>query len=89
MNPSARATQLRRRAGELRDFADQIERSPVMRLDRYGEEDTWRGVRPTLCRTTLATNQQQLLAAADDLRWTAYRFVQRAEEIESVARVLG
>ncbi len=58
-----------------------------MRLDRYGDVDTWRGQRPDLCRTTLAYNQQQLHAAADDLREHAWRLDQQARELEAVARL--
>jgi hypothetical protein len=78
--------QLRQRAHHLRRLAEAIEASTVMRLDRYGDVDTWRGPRPDLCRATLAANQHQLHAAADDLRWHAYRFEQQAEELEAVAR---
>lgn len=83
---NAIANQLRQRAHHLRWLAEAIEASPVMRLDRYGDVDTWRGLRPDLCRATLATNQHQLHAAADDLRWHAYRFEQQAQELEAVAR---
>jgi hypothetical protein len=77
---------LRQRAHHLRRLAEAIETSPVMRLDRYGDVDTWRGPRPDLCRATLAANQHQLHAAADDLRWHAYQFEQQAEELEALAR---
>jgi hypothetical protein len=83
---NAIANQLRQRANHLRRLAEAIEASPVMRLDRYGDVDTWRGLRPDLCRATLAANQHQLHAAADDLRWHAYRFEQQAEEFEAAAR---
>jgi hypothetical protein len=83
---NATANQLRQRAHHLRRLAEAIEASPVMRLDRYGDVDTWRGPRPDLCRATLAANQHQLHAAADDLRWHAYRFEQQAEELDAVAR---
>jgi hypothetical protein len=86
MNAIARAEQLHRRARHLRDLAERIEASPVMRLDRHGDVDTWRGARPDLCRATLAANQHQLHAAADDLRWHAHRFEQQAEELEAIAR---
>jgi hypothetical protein len=86
MNTIARALQLRQRADHLRRLADDIEASPVMRLDRHGDADTWRGARPDLCRVTLAANQHQLHAAADDLRWHAYRFERQADELEAVAR---
>lgn len=86
MSATARADQLRQRARHLRWLADAIEASPVMRLDRYADVDTWRGGRPELCRATLATNQHQLHVAADDLRWHAYRFEQQAQELDAVAR---
>jgi DICT domain-containing protein len=86
MDTIARARQLRQRAHRLRRFAEAIEASPVMHLDQHGNIDTWRGARPDLCRATLATNQHQLHAAAEDLRWHAYRFEQQAEELDAVAR---
>ena len=86
MNATARATQLRQRARQLRRLAEEIEASPVMRLDRHGDVDTWRGPRPDLCRATLVRNQHQLHAAADDLREHAWRLEQQAEELEAIAR---
>ena len=87
MNPTARAQQLRQRAHHLRVLAEAIESSPVMRLDRYGDVDTWRGPRPSLCTTTLRANQHQLHAAADDLRWHAYRFELQATELDALTVV--
>jgi hypothetical protein len=89
MTATDRANDLRRRARHLRRLADAIETSPVMRLDRHGDVDTWRGPRPDLCRTTLARNQHQLHAAADDLREHAWRLDQQAEELEAIARTHG
>jgi hypothetical protein len=86
MNETDRANDLRRRARHLRRLADAIETSPVMRLDRHGDVDTWRGPRPELCRATLARNQHQLHAAADDLREHAWRLDQQAEELDALAR---
>lgn len=86
MSEITRANQLRQRAQHLRELAEAIEASPVMRLDRHGDVDTWRGPRPDLCRATLVANQHQLHAAADDLRWHAYRFEQQAIELEAAAR---
>lgn len=86
MNATARADQLRRRAGELRTLATTIEGGPVMRLEQLAGDSTWRGVRPTLCRTLLTTNVQQLHRAADDLRWQAWLFDQRADELDVIAR---
>jgi hypothetical protein len=86
MNATARANQLRQRARHLRRLADEIETSPVMRLDRHGDVDTWRGPRPDLCRATLAHNQHQLHAAADDLREHAWQLERQAEELDAIAR---
>jgi hypothetical protein len=86
MNATDRADDLRRRARHLRRLADAIETSPVMRLDRHGDVDTWRGPRPDLCRATLARNQHQLHAAADDLREHAWRMDQQAEELDALTR---
>lgn len=86
MSAIDRANQLRQRARNLRHLAERIEGLPVMRLDRFGDVDTWRGLRPDLCRATLAANQRQLHLAADDLRAHAYGFDQRAEELEAIAR---
>lgn len=86
MNAISRAHHLRVRADHLRQLAEAIERSPVMRLDRHGDVDTWRGLRPDLCRATLAANQHQLHGAADELRWHAHLFERRADELEAAAR---
>ena len=86
MNAIARARQLRQRAHDLRRLAEAVEASPVMHLDQHADVDTWRGTRPDLCRVTLAANQQQLHATADDLRGHAYRFEQQARELEAIAQ---
>lgn len=86
MSATDRVNELRRRARHLRRLAEAIETSPVMRLDRHGDVDTWRGPRSDLCRATLARNQHQLHAAADDLREHAWRLDQEAEEVEAFAR---
>jgi hypothetical protein len=79
------ANQLRLRARHLRDLANSIESLAVMRLDGHADDDTWRGPRPLLCRSTLGSNQQQLHAAAEDLRWHAHRFEQHAAELDAIA----
>jgi hypothetical protein len=84
MNALASATQLRQRARHLRQLATAIETSPVMRLDRYGDVDTWRGARSELCRLTLERNQHQLHAAAEDLREQAWRFDREADELDAI-----
>ena len=75
---------LRQRAHRLRTLADDIERSPVLRLDSYAGDDTWRGSRPQLCRNLLRTNQAQLHSDADGLRWQAYLFEQQAEQLAAI-----
>ncbi len=58
-----------------------------MRLDRYGDVDTWRGPRPDLCRATLATNQHQLHGAVEDLLTHALHFDRLAAELDDIARI--
>ena len=79
------ANQLRQRARHLRELANSIESLPVMRLEGHADDDTWRGPRPMLCRATLSSNQQQLHAAADDLRSHALRFERQAAELDAIA----
>jgi hypothetical protein len=83
---SVAADLLRERARHLRELAETIESMPVMRLEHHADDDTWRGPRASLCRSTLAVNQQQLHRAADDLRLHAYRFEHRAAELDVLAR---
>ena len=71
----------------VRELAERIEGLPVMRLDRWADVDTWRGPRPMLCTSTLATNQHQLHAAAEELRWRAHRFQLQAEQLDAMARL--
>jgi len=85
MDATARANDLRRRAGHLRDLATAIENLTIMSLETHADNHTWRGPRPDLCRSILRTNQQQLHGAADDLRWHAHRFEQQATELDAVA----
>lgn len=87
MTSSARAAQLRERARHLRQLAADIEHLPVMGLEHHADDCTWRGPHPTLCRATLCSNQHQLHAAADDLRWRAYRFERQADELDALAIV--
>lgn len=86
MDTAARADQLRRRARHLRHLAARIEQLPVMQLERWADDDTWRGPRPLLCRNTLQRNQHQLHAAADDLRSRAWQFELEADHLDAVAR---
>jgi hypothetical protein len=75
---------LRRRAHRLLTLANEIERSPVLRLDSFAGDDTWRGSRPQLCRNLLHANQAQLHSDADGLRSQAYLFEQQAEQLAAI-----
>jgi hypothetical protein len=87
MTLTERAAHLRQRARHLRELATDIEALPIMRLGRYGDDDTWRGPRAALCRSTLSANQRQLHAAAEDLRWHAYQLEQQAAGLDAAARI--
>lgn len=64
---------LRQRAAHLGDLAARIDRALVMTLDDAPSE---------LARRLLERNLQQLHLAADDLRDAAFRFRQRADELD-------
>lgn len=73
---------LRQRAAHLRDLAASIERASVTVLGDAAEEVMWSTERADLCEVMLARNVQQLHQAAEELRYTAYRFSQRANEMD-------
>lgn len=77
------ATVLRQRAAHLRDLASRIERLLVTTLDDAGGPATWSTRRARLCEDVLARNVHQLHLAADDLRERAFRFRQRADELDA------
>lgn len=81
------ADHARRRARHLRSIAVRIEQSPVMWLEQFAGDDTWAGRRPLLCRATLQANLAQLHRSADELRWQAYVFEQRAVQLDAIAAV--
>jgi hypothetical protein len=89
MGNPATASALRHRAGVLRHLALSIEQSSVMSLDVAAGDDTWRGARPMLCHDVLVTNLAQLHGAVDDLRWQAWQFERRANEIDAVHVLAG
>ena len=77
------ASTLRHRAAELRRMADAIERAAV--FDLPGGDVPPDGAtlpRQMLGRRVLDTNLQQLLAAADELRDTAWQFETRANHLD-------
>jgi hypothetical protein len=77
---------LRQRAAQLRSLAVAIERALVMTLPTDAGEQTWTGARAALCEQMLLRNLHQLHQAADDLRETAFRFRQRADELDLAHR---
>jgi hypothetical protein len=80
---SSYSPELRRRAAHLAAFAQQIERSLVMTLDDAAPTAGWSTPRAHLCDEMLRRNLHQLHRAADDLRVTAMRFRQRADELDA------
>lgn len=74
---------MRRRAEHLAAFAQQIECSLVMSLDDAAPSAGWDTQRAHLCDEMLRRNLHQLHRAADDLRVTAMRFRQRADELDA------
>lgn len=91
---SSYSPELRRRAAELSELAGSIERSLVMTLvdrdvadaDETTEATPWAANRAKLCEAMLRRNLHQLHRAADDLRLTAMRFRERADELDSAFR---
>lgn len=81
------ASALRQRAAHLRDLAALIERTSVMALGDGADTKAWSTTRAQLCEVMLARNVQQLYQAAEDLRYTAYRFRQRADEMDMSTRI--
>lgn len=77
---------LRQRAGHLRRLATSIERSLVMMLGDADRTDGWDTTRAQLCGRMLDRNLHQLHQAADDLRETAVRFCQRADQLDVAHR---
>ena len=75
------AAGLRVRAGQLIELAAQIERSCVMNLPDLADVAAWNSSRARLCDVLLERNLHQLHQAADDLRTTAFRFLERADEL--------
>lgn len=85
---SSHAPELRRRADHLVGLAADIEHALVLRLPDVvaAQADGWNGPRARLCDHMLETNLHQLHRAADELRHTAMRFRQRADDLEAALR---
>lgn len=80
---------LRRRARGLRLVADDIERSPVLRLDTDtgagGHGSSTRAQPRSLMHPNLlSANQDRLHSDADGLRWNAYFFELQAEQLAAL-----
>lgn len=80
------STVLRQRSGHLTALASAIERSLVLSLGDAAELTAWSTPRSRMCEQMLAANVRQLHRAADDLRMTAFRFRQRATELDHAHR---
>ena len=83
------ATVLRQRAGRLRELADTIERLGVTTLTDGAGPATWATRRARLCEDVLGRNVHQLHLAADELRERAFRFRQRADELDAARGVVA
>ncbi len=81
----ATPTELRRRADHLVRLAAEIEQSLVMSLADNTSESNWHTRRARLCDAMLERNLHQLHHAADDLRMTAFRFFERADDLDARA----
>ncbi len=82
------AATLRHRAGTLRGFADALERAAVFDLDptTYPPDADQVTPRLALGRRMVATNLQQLLAAAEELRDIAWQLETRARHLDGRPR---
>ena len=76
------STVLRQRAAHLRDLATMIESSSVMALDDDHILDAQPANRTEFCQLLLTRNLHQLHEAADDLRYSAFRLRQQADELD-------
>ena len=80
---SSYSPDLRRRADRLFQLSQRIEQSLVMALDSELVDTGWDSPRGRLCEQLLRRNLHQLHRAADDLRVTAMRFRERADELDA------
>lgn len=79
---SIEAEHLRARMVELRKLAEDIERTPLLSLDRHAGPETWSSPAADDCRAELARDQVELHRAAEDLRWRAYQLDREAEQLD-------
>lgn len=75
---------LQRRVRRLRALAEDLERSPMLRLDSGVCDDMWSGSRRQLCPNLLQANQAQVHSDADRLRWQAYLFELGASQLAAI-----
>lgn len=79
---SSYSPDLRRRADHLTELSCRIEEALVTALDARVVDVHWSSPRGRLCEQLLRRNLHQLHRAADDLRVTAMRFRERADELD-------
>jgi hypothetical protein len=79
------AEEYRRRAGELRRLAAQLEESPVLRLHDGAGTETWSSPGADACRTILADDQARLLHAAAELHEQAWWYEYQADALDAIA----
>jgi hypothetical protein len=86
VEPSA-ATELRRRAGDLRRLAAHLDTTPLREVIGRAGPDTWTSPRAEQLRAQLDLDRRRLTAATDDLRRHARYLERQAEAIEAAAVV--
>ena len=84
--PTADATDLRRRATELRRFAHTLDTLRVHDLHLRTGPTTWLGPSPSACDADVRVLAHGLSTSADDLRRTAARLERRAADLDAAAR---
>ncbi|MEZ5273419.1 MAG: hypothetical protein R2694_14125 [Ilumatobacteraceae bacterium] len=84
--PTSESTHLRRRASELRRFAQTLDTLRVHDLRLRTGPTTWLGPSPSACDADVRAIATGLHAAADELRRTAARLERRAADLDAAAR---
>ena len=79
------ATELRRRAGELRRLAGHLDATPLRDVLVRAGPETWVSPRAEQLRAQLDLDRRRLVADTDDLRSHARYLERQAEAIEAAA----
>lgn len=77
------AQHLRNRAWRVRAIAQHLDSAPLLSLDVYAGTDTWQCAAADEFLLAIMSFQDQVLGAAEDLRWQAWDLEQRAERQEA------